>query len=105
MDSEAEIDGPALETLVLQELRALNDYRGYDYQIFFWRTRNNLEINFILDGPHGLLAMEIKRSTHIQPKDTRALKEFKKDYPDARCFIFYGGTAPALPGPHHRPAD
>ena len=94
LDSEAEIDGPALETLVLQELRALNDYRGYDYQIFFWRTRNNLEIDFILDGPHGLLAMEIKRSTHIQPKDTRALKEFKKDYPDARCFIFYGGTAP-----------
>lgn len=93
LDSEAEIDGPALETLVLQELRALNDYRGYDYQIFFWRTRNNLEIDFILDGPHGLLAMEIKRSTHIQPKDTRALKEFKKDYPDARCFIFYGGTA------------
>ena len=94
LDSEAEIDGPALETLVLQELRALNDYRGYDYQIFFWRTRNNLEIDFILDGPHGLLAMEIKRSTHIQPKDTRALKEFKKDYPDARCFIFYGGAAP-----------
>ena len=93
LDSEAELDGPALETLVLQELRALNDYRGYDYQIFFWRTRNNLEIDFILDGPHGLLAMEIKRSTHIQPKDTRALKEFKKDYPDAQCFIFYGGTA------------
>ena len=94
LDSEAEIDGPALETLFLQELRALNDYRGYDYQIFFWRTRNNLEIDFILDGPHGLLAMEIKRSTHIQPKDTRALREFKKDYPDARCFIFYGGAAP-----------
>ena len=94
LDSEAEIDGPALETLVLQELRALNDYRGYDYQIFFWRTRSNLEIDFILDGPHGLLAMEIKRSTHIQPKDTRALREFKKDYPDAQCFIFYGGTAP-----------
>lgn len=94
LDSEAEIDGPALETLVLQELRALNDYRGYDYQIFFWRTRNNLEIDFILDGPHGLLAIEIKRSTHIQPKETRALREFKKDYPDAQCFIFYGGGAP-----------
>lgn len=98
LDSEAEIDGPALETLVLQELRALNDYRGYDYQIFFWRTRNNLEIDFILDGPHGLLAIEIKRSTQIQPKETRALREFKKDYPDAQCFIFYGGTAPLYLG-------
>lgn len=30
----------------------------------------------------------------IQPKETRALREFKKDYPDAQCFIFYGGAAP-----------
>lgn len=28
LDSPAEIDGPALETLVLQELRAVNDYRA-----------------------------------------------------------------------------
>jgi predicted AAA+ superfamily ATPase len=91
LDSAAEIDGPALETLVLQELRATNDYMGYDYQIYFWRTKNNLEIDFILYGPNGLLAIEIKRSSHIQYKETRALREFKKDYPPAQCYVFYGG--------------
>ena len=94
LDSGAEIDGPALETLVLQELRAVNDYHDYGYQISFWRTRNGLEVDFVLYGPRGLLAIEIKRSTQIQPKDTRALREFKKDYPPAKCFVFYGGPSP-----------
>ena len=94
LDSDAEIDGPALETLVLQELRAVNDYHDYGYQISFWRTRNGLEVDFVLYGPRGLLAIEIKRSTQIQPKDTRALREFKKDYPPAKCFVFYGGPSP-----------
>ena len=94
LDSDAEIDGPALATLVLQELRAVNDYYEYGYQIFFWRTRSSLEVDFVLYGPRGLLAIEIKRSTQIQPRDTRALREFKKDYPPAKCFVFYGGPSP-----------
>ena len=94
LDSDAEIDGPALATLVLQELRAVNDYYEYGYQIFFWRTRSSLEVDFVLYGPRGLLAIEIKRSTQIQTKGTRALREFKKDYPPAKCFVFYGGPSP-----------
>ena len=94
LDSDAEIDGPALETLVFQELRAVNDYYDYGYQLFFWRTRSSLEVDFVLYGPRGLLAIEIKRSTQIQPKDTRALREFKRDYPPAKCFVFYGGPSP-----------
>ena len=94
LDSDAEIDGPALATLVLQELRAVNDYYEYGYQIFFWRTRSSLEVDFVLYGPRGLLAIEIKRSAQIQPRDTRALREFKKDYPPAKCFVFYGGPSP-----------
>ena len=93
LDSEAEIDGPALETLVLQELRAVNDYYDYGYQLSFWRTRSGLEVDFVLYGPRSLVAIEIKRSTQIQPRDTRALREFKKDYPPAKCFVFYGGPS------------
>ncbi len=92
LDSDAEIDGPALETLVLQELRAINDYYGYDYQLYYWRTKNKLEIDFVLYGPNGLIAIEVKRSSQIQHKQTRALREFKKDYPPARCYVFYGGS-------------
>lgn len=94
LDSPAEIDGPALETLVLQELRAINDYRALGYAIHFWRTKNGLEIDFVLYGPSGLVAIEVKRSGTINPKDLRALREFKQDYPEARCFVLYTGEQP-----------
>ena len=40
LDSDAEMNGPAMETLVFQELRAINDYKECDYKIYFWRTKN-----------------------------------------------------------------
>lgn len=94
LDSEAELDGPAVETLVFQELRAVNDYLEFGYQLYFWRTKNGLEVDFILYGPRGLIAIEVKRSAHVHSKDLRGLKEFKKDYPPAKCYLLYGGPAP-----------
>jgi predicted AAA+ superfamily ATPase len=91
LDSPAEIDGPALETLVLQELRAVNDYADLGYQLFFWRTKHGLEVDFVLYGERGLVAIEVKRSSSLHSQDLRALKEFKKDYPLAHCYVFYGG--------------
>jgi uncharacterized protein len=94
LDSDAELDGPALETLVFQELRAINDYLECNYQLYFWRTKNGLEVDFILYGPQGLIAIEVKRSSHMNSKNLRGLKEFKKDYSPARCYLLYGGSVP-----------
>ena len=92
LDSPAEIDGPALETLVLQELRAANDYYELGYQLFFWRTKHGLEVDFVLYGSRGIIAIEVKRSSNIHATDLRALREFKGDYPQAVSYVFYGGT-------------
>lgn len=94
LDSDAELDGPTTETLVLQELRAINDYLEANYQLFFWHTKNGLEVDFVLYGPNGLIAIEVKRSAHVHSKHLRGLKEFKKDYPPANCYLFYGGSTP-----------
>jgi uncharacterized protein len=91
LDSPAEIDGPALETLVLQELRAVNDYSEHGFEIFFWRTKSGLEVDFVLYGARGMIAIEVKRSPRLDSPDLRGLREFKRDYPPARCFVFYGG--------------
>jgi len=91
LDSPADIDGPALETLVLQELRAANDYMDLGYEIFFWRTQSQLEVDFVLYGKNGLIAFEIKRSSTVNKKDTRGLREFKKDYPMAKTYLLHGG--------------
>ena len=92
LDSGAEIDGPALETLVLQELRAVNDYHALGYDLHFWRTKHGLEVDFVLYGPRGLLALAIKRAKGVNSVDLRALREFRKDYPEASCIVLYGGA-------------
>lgn len=92
LDSESEIDGPALETLFLQELRALNDYLELGYKIFYWRSITGLEVDFVLYGPQGLFAFEIKRKANITKSDLNGLQAFKKDYPEAKCFLFCGAS-------------
>ncbi len=91
LDTEAEINGAALETLVLQSLRAINDYQQLDYTISYWRTSNGIEVDFILYGKHGMHAIEIKNTSKITNKMLRSLKAFKQDYPPASCYLIYCG--------------
>jgi len=85
-DTPELIDGPALETLFLQHLIALNSYMQLDYELFFWRTQTGHEVDFVLYGERGIFAFEIKRSRSVTSKDLRNMKLFLEDYPDARCF-------------------
>lgn len=91
LDSDAEIEGAALETLFLQEIIAINHYFNFGYQVYYWRTRSNVEVDFVLYGKRGLLAFEIKRKQKINKKDFNGLLRFREDYPMARCFLLYGG--------------
>jgi predicted AAA+ superfamily ATPase len=92
LDSPAEAEGPGLETLCYQELSAINDYYNYGYNLYYWRTGNGVEVDFILYGPKGLLAFEIKRSSRFSTKDLKGLKMFASDYPEAKLYFLYGGS-------------
>lgn len=94
LDNPEESEGIALETLVLQELRALNDALGLEYEIFYWRTSDGTEVDFVLYGPRGLLAFEVKRSSRYARSDLTGLRALKNDYPPARCYLLYGGEMP-----------
>ena len=91
LDVQEEIDGAALETLFIQEVKALNDYYQLGYQYYYWRTSDSLEVDFVLYGERGLLAFEIKRSNSVKSKELKSLREFKKDYQEAKCYFLYGG--------------
>lgn len=91
LDSAEEIDGAALETLVLQQLRALNDALGLGYAIHYWRTAGGTEVDFVLYGERGLLAIEVKRSPQVRPKDLSGLRAFLVDYPEGRALLLHGG--------------
>lgn len=92
LDSAEEIEGPALESLVFQELKAFIDNHGVSFDIYFHRTQDKSEIDFILYGEAGFFAIEVKRSEKIHSKDLGALKLFKKEYPEAQALVFYLGV-------------
>lgn len=92
LDAAEEIDGAAIETLVAEELRATNEARQLGYELHFWRTRDHKEVDFVLYGERGLVAIEVKRSSTYREADLATLRLFQGDYPMARCFLFYGGS-------------
>lgn len=91
LDSPEEVDGPGLETLVLQHLRAYNDYKQLGYEFYYWRTDSQQEVDFVAYGKRGVFAFEIKRKKALTNRDFNGLKAFKADYPMAKLFVFYGG--------------
>src|SRR5690606_9396530 len=63
------------------------------YDMHYWRTRDHKEIDFVLYGASGFVAIEVKRSAFFRASDLATLRLFQADYPMARCLLFYGGTS------------
>jgi uncharacterized protein len=92
LDQGGEITGVALESLVFQELKAINSYLELDYTLYYWRTSTQLEVDFILYGEKGIKAFEVKLSDRVRPEDLTGLKAFLEDYPMAKGYLLYGGS-------------
>ncbi len=91
LDMPEQIAGIAFETLFFQELLAINDALRKGYKIFYWRTSNNLEVDFILYGNKGIKAFEVKLIERVSKSMLSGLKAFLKDYPMAKAYFIYGG--------------
>lgn len=92
LDGEDAVLGPALETLILSELRAANDYADLGYTIHYWRTSRGEEVDFVLYGERGLVAIEVKSGGRLRPEDLEGLRSFRDDYPMARAWLLHPGT-------------
>lgn len=90
LDAPEEIGGIALETLFYQNLIAVNNYFDAGFELFFWRTKTGLEVDFIAYGKKGLFAFEVKRGTKHKPSDLKGLLEFQKLFPMAKLFLLNG---------------
>lgn len=91
LDLPEEIGGYVFETLFLQELTAVNAYLRLGYNIYYWMTSNNIEVDFVLYGDKGIKAFEIKRTARISSSMLKGLRAFHKDYPGAKMYFIYGG--------------
>ena len=92
LDRPSEIDGQALEGLVAQHLRAWAAYSGDDAELYFWRTRSGVEVDFVVYGARGVQAFEVKNASRVEAKDLRGLRAFREDYPEAQTALLYRGS-------------
>ncbi len=70
--------GNSFEHFILMEIMAYIGMHGKNQQVKYWRTKNKLEVDFILD--QGNVAVEVKLSADPQPKDLKGLFAFYQDY-------------------------
>jgi predicted AAA+ superfamily ATPase len=91
LDRSEEIDGCAFEGLIAQHLRAWIAYSGRDCQLYYWRTRAGVEVDFIVYGDGGFWAVEVKNTATVRSGDLKALKAFCDDYPECEPVFVYRG--------------
>ena len=96
LDRPEEIGGAALEGLVAQHLRAWNAYMNNPYDIYFWRSRGGLEVDFVLYGENVIYAIEVKNTQRVRQQDLRSLVSFRNDYPQAKTLFLYRGDEKLL---------
>ena len=96
LDRPEEIDGAALEGLVAQHLRAWIAYRPDRHTLHFWRTRAGVEVDFVVYGDTGMVAIEVKNTARVRPEDLRGLAAFRDDYPKSKAFLLYRGREKSI---------
>jgi predicted AAA+ superfamily ATPase len=92
LDMPEQVEGIAYETLFFQELLAVNNIFDLGYTLYFWKTSNNMEVDFVMYGKRGIKAFEIKRTSKVSKSMLRSLFSFSRDYPKAKTFFVYGGN-------------
>jgi len=91
LDKAPELEGPALEGLVLQNLLAELPHIDDRAEVFFWRTRHGSEVDFIVYGSKVFAAIEVKNSSRVHDQDLKSLLAFSADYPEAKPILLYRG--------------
>lgn len=79
--------GRALEHLVFLELRAYLDYQRLDHPLTYWRSRSQLEVDFVIGDAVGV---EVKASGRVTPRDYRGLTALAQEVPLARRIVVCG---------------
>jgi predicted AAA+ superfamily ATPase len=91
-DTPKEVGGISLETLVHQQINAVNELLELGYKMYYFRTSTGVEVDFILYGKSGIKAIEVKATDRFQDNMLSGLKNFRGDYPEAKLYLLYGGT-------------
>ena len=81
--------GRAFEHFVIGEAIRLGSYLGKDYRFSYLRTKDDAEIDLLVERPGMPTALvEIKSTTRVDERSTKTVERFLKDMPKAKGFCF-----------------
>jgi len=79
--------GKAFEHFVILEALRLSAYKQNDYRFSYLRTKDDAEIDLIVERPGAPAALlEIKSSNRVDERDTRSLERFAAAMPGTEAF-------------------
>lgn len=87
--------GHALEHFVIQELHAYLSYRQPNRQLCYWHTLDNkYEVDAVVGNAE--VAIEIKSTSSVTSHDTKGLRAFNEEYPQAKLLLVSQEPRPRL---------
>lgn len=72
--------GASWEGMVIEEVIRQLNARGISHESSYYRTTGGAEVDLVLDGPFGLIAVEIKHHSSIARRELRPLRDFVAEY-------------------------
>jgi predicted AAA+ superfamily ATPase len=85
IETGSEAFGKALEHLIYQEIYAYSHYSDKNFDISYWRTASQIEVDFILGANE--VALEIKSTNMVNPRHLKGLKSFSEDYKTKKSIV------------------
>jgi predicted AAA+ superfamily ATPase len=80
--------GQLFEQFIVNECFRLNDYYEKDFQFFYLRSQNDVEIDLVIRKPgRKLILVEIKSSDHIVSDDYKSLSHLGKNLKHERKIV------------------
>ncbi len=77
--------GEAFECWFVNECFRLNHYLELDYEFSYLRTRDDVEVDLIINRPNkSQVLLEIKSSTSVDERHVKSLQHFENDFSGAR---------------------
>lgn len=84
---KTELGGKLFEQFICLELIKRIQYAHPTWKYYYWRTKNGLEVDFIIQTDDEIIPIEIKYTSNIQKKHIRHLQTFMNEYKAKRGFI------------------
>jgi predicted AAA+ superfamily ATPase len=85
--------GAYFETFIYHHLRVLARLMTPAGRLYFWRTIEGNEVDFVLEHGRRLLAIEVKLADNLGYRDTAGLRLFFEDNPNVSAgLILYSGA-------------